>query len=94
MFNLFFYKVFNFFYRKLMSVFHSHVDSVRDQLKGGENFFPKQLTPYAQAVLKELDDIEKIYMRVQTDFAPIGLRFGQVILPNLSYEIRPHVGPG
>jgi hypothetical protein len=77
-----------------MAIFHSHIDRIRDQLKGGDLFFPKQLTPYAKTVLKEFDDIEKIYMRVQTDFAPIGLRFGQVILPNLSYEIRPHAGPG
>jgi hypothetical protein len=70
------------------------LDSIRDHIQGKSVFIPRNLVPYAKSALLEFDELEKMFMNIQTDFSPSGLRFGQVIVPNISYEIRPHAGPG
>ncbi len=77
-----------------MNLFHSHLDNIREHLLGKHMWIPRNLIPYAKSALAEFDELEKMFMNIQTEFSPVGLRFGQVIVPNISYEIRPHAGPG
>jgi hypothetical protein len=74
----------------------TYINLIRQQVMGGakQDTFPANLMAYAKQSLREYDDTEKLYFRIQSDYAQSSLKSGQTLVPNFAYEIRPNIGMG
>eukprot|EP00475_Leptophrys_vorax_P023116 TRINITY_DN3151_c0_g1_i1.p1 TRINITY_DN3151_c0_g1~~TRINITY_DN3151_c0_g1_i1.p1 ORF type:complete len:704 (-),score=170.25 TRINITY_DN3151_c0_g1_i1:151-2262(-) len=71
------------------------INLIRQQVLGGkQESFPPNLAAYAKQSLREYDDTEKLFYKIQSEYPTSALKSGQTLVPNFAYEIRPNIGLG